>query len=109
MPAFLIPALKHWKLIGLGLLCLALAIQTVRLGAANNRADRLKFNLNETRAELKAISTKKNEQLAETERRIKEAERGEREVRPIVKIIREAPIKQGTCETPGLDILKNEI
>lgn len=41
--------LRHWKLIGIGLLCLALAIQTVRLGAANNRADRIQINLNECR------------------------------------------------------------
>jgi len=108
MPAFLIPALKHWRLIGLGLLCLALAIQTVRLGAANNRADRLKISNNELRAELKSISDAKNRQAEETEKRIKEAERGEREVQPIVKIIREAPIGPN-CETPGIDILRNEI
>lgn len=42
-------ARAHWKLIGLGLLCLALAVQSIRLGAANNRADRIQINLNECR------------------------------------------------------------
>jgi predicted phage gp36 major capsid-like protein len=51
MPAFLIAALKHWKLVGLGLLCLALAVQTVRLGHAENKADNLRFRLKEVVAE----------------------------------------------------------
>src|SRR4249919_1712527 len=49
MPAFALAALKYWKLIGLGLLCLLLAVQTGRLGHAQNVAERAKINLNECR------------------------------------------------------------
>lgn len=108
MPAFLLAVLRHWKLVGMGLLVLLLAVQTARLGAANNRADRLKIDNNELRAELKAISEAKNRQQKETERNIDEAEKGEQEAAPIVKIIREAPIPEN-CGTPGLEILRNEI
>jgi hypothetical protein len=113
MPAFLIPALgflrANWKFVGLGLLCLALAIQTLRLGAANNRADRIQIHLNEARAELKRISTAKNEQKAETVKRVEQAEKGDAEGKRTADKIRNAPIVPGKCETPGLDILRNEI
>ena len=46
---FVAAVLKYWKAGLFGLLLLALAIQTVRLGAANNRADRIQVNLNECR------------------------------------------------------------
>jgi hypothetical protein len=49
LPAFLIPALKYWKLISIGLLCLALAVQSVRLGHAKNETERVKVNLSECR------------------------------------------------------------
>lgn len=101
-------AVRHWKLVGLGLLCLALAVQTIRLGAANNRADRIQINLNEARAELKRISTAKNEQREKTGQNIGQAEKGERDAKPIADKIREAPIPPD-CATPGLDILRNEI
>lgn len=109
MTAALLFARANWKLIGIGLLCLALAVQSVRLGAANNRADRLKIANNELRAELKAISDAKDKQREETERRLREAEKGEREAKPIADKIRQAPIVVGKCETPGIDILRNEI
>lgn len=102
-------AKAHWKLIGIGLLCLALAVQSIRLGAANNRADRIQINLNEARAELKRISDAKNEQKAETGKRVEQAEKAEREARPIADRIRTAPIVPGKCETPGLNIMRNEI
>jgi len=49
MPAFLIPALKYWKLIGLGLLLMALAVQSVRLGHRSNQLEQANINLNECR------------------------------------------------------------
>jgi hypothetical protein len=50
----MLAALKHWKLIGLGLLCLLLAVQTVRLGHRSNQLERAKINLNECREGRKA-------------------------------------------------------
>lgn len=49
MPAFLIPALKHWKLAILGLLLMALAVQSVRLGHKGNQLERANINLRECR------------------------------------------------------------
>lgn len=40
---------SNWKLLGLGLLCLALAVQTVRLAHRSNQLERAKINLNECR------------------------------------------------------------
>jgi hypothetical protein len=48
---YLLLARKYWKLIGLGLLCLLLAVQTVRLGMAENEVERVKISLNEVRSE----------------------------------------------------------
>ena len=47
MPAFALTALRHWKLIALGLLIAALAVQTLRI-------DSLKGKLESARTELKA-------------------------------------------------------
>jgi hypothetical protein len=99
---------RYWKLGALILLGALLAIQTVRLGYRSNQLEKERINSNELRAELKAISTKKNEQKAETSERIKQAETNQRDAAPIVKIIREAPIGPN-CFTPGIEILRNEI
>ena len=106
--SYLALAARHWKLIGLGIVCLLLAVQTVRLGHRTNQLERQKIANNELRAELKAISDAKNEQKEITKDTIKDAEKGERDVQPIVKIIREAPLPEN-CGTPGLEILRNEI
>lgn len=108
MPAFALTALRHWKLVGIGLLALLLVVQTVRLGHRSNQLERAKIANNELRAELKAISDAKNRQAETTKRNVEQAEKGEREAKPIADKIREAPIPQN-CATPGLDILRNEI
>jgi len=41
---------RYWKLAALGLLALALAVQTVRLGHERNLLDKARFNLNECHA-----------------------------------------------------------
>ncbi len=96
--AGLAAARSHWKLIGLGLLCLAIAVQTVRLGAANNRADRAEFRLNEARAELRRISTKRDEQKAETTRNIDRADNHRIQADRIAERIEAAPVP-GNCST----------
>jgi hypothetical protein len=98
---------SHWKLVGIGLLCLALAVQTIRLGAANNRADRIQIHLNEARAELKRISTAKNEQVDRTGENIEQAERGNREADKQAERIEKAPLP-GNCATPK-EILGSDI
>lgn len=109
MPAFALAALKQWKLIGIGLLCLLLAIQSVRLGHAKNETERVKIANNELRAELKRISDAKDKQGETTKGTVKQAEDGERKAKPIADKIRSAPIVPGKCETPGIDLLRNEI
>jgi hypothetical protein len=89
----------HWKLAILGLLCLLLAFQTVRLGAANNRADRIQINLNEARAELKRISDAKNEQAKRTEEAIRLSQKRIQIGDKIARGIEEAPTAPN-CSTP---------
>jgi biopolymer transport protein ExbB/TolQ len=105
--SYLLLARAHWKLIGIGLLCLLLAVQTVRLGHRTNQLEREKINSNELRAELKAISTRKNEQKAETEKRVEQADKGNREADRQAERIEKAPLP-GNCATPpeilGADI-----
>ena len=85
---------------GLGLILgLLLAIQTVRLGAANNRADRIQINLNEARAELKRISTVKNEQVERTKETIRYVDRIRKEADGVAEKIEAAPLP-GQCRTP---------
>ena len=94
--------LRYWKLVGLGILCLLLAVQTVRLGHRTNQLERVKIDLNEARAELKRISDAKNEQKIITVERIKEAERGNRQADEIAKKIEQAPVEPGACKTPDV-------
>ena len=94
--------LRYWKLVGLDILCLLLAVQTVRLGHRTNQLERVKIDLNEARAELKRISDAKNEQKIITVERIKEAERGNRQADEIAKKIEQAPVEPGACKTPDV-------
>jgi hypothetical protein len=57
---------------------------------------------------LRSIATTKNEQREATKGNIDQAEKDEREVKVIVERIRAAPIPEN-CQTPGIDILRNEI
>jgi hypothetical protein len=91
--------LKYWRLIGLGLLCLLLAVQTVRLGAAQNRIERERIANNELRAELKRISTAKNEQVERTKETIRYVERIRKEADGVAEKIEAAPLP-GNCRTP---------
>jgi hypothetical protein len=47
--SYLLLAQKYWKLIGLGLLLMALGIQTARLSHAKGNLEQAKINLNECR------------------------------------------------------------
>jgi hypothetical protein len=103
----MLAALSQWKLIGLGFLALLLAVQTVRLGHAENKVDKLRIDLNEARAELKRISTKKNEQAERTGGNIKKAEAQRDKAKVEAEKIEQAPTAPN-CETPveimGADI-----
>lgn len=89
----------HWKLVGLGLLCLALAVQTVRLGHRSNQLEKERIVSNELRAELKRISDAKDKQREETGKNIEQAERGNQEADKSAREIEEAPT-QPDCKTP---------
>jgi biopolymer transport protein ExbB/TolQ len=95
----MIALLRYWKLVGLGLLCLLLAVQTVRLGHRTNQLEREKIANNELRAELKRISSKKNEQQIITVEKIKEVEKIRREADKVADGIEAAPLP-GQCKTP---------
>ena len=97
--SYLLLAQKYWKLIGLGLLLMALAVQSVRLGNAKNEVERVKIANNELRAELKAISDAKNEQKAETSKRIEQSEKQRHISDKIARRIEAAPTAPN-CATP---------
>ena len=92
-------ALKYWKLIGLGMVCLLLAVQTVRLGHRTNQLEREKIANNELRAELKRISTEKNEQAERTKETIRYVDRIRKEADGVAEKIEAAPLP-GQCRTP---------
>lgn len=107
MPAFALTALRHWKLVGIGLLALLLVVQTVRLSHRSNQLERAKIANNELRAELKAISDAKNKQAEITKGNIRKIGDERRKVEDIAKRIERAPTAPN-CETPpeimGADI-----
>ena len=92
-------AQRYWKLASLIVLALALAVQTVRLGHRSNQLEREKINSNELRAELKRISSKKNEQQVITVEKIKQVETIRREADKVAEKIEQAPLP-GNCTTP---------
>jgi type II secretory pathway pseudopilin PulG len=100
IPAALSGALRHWRLAGLALLILALGVQTLRLGNAQDKAERFKAERNAARAELVAISTAKDEQKAETGRNIEKARGRSKGAEPIARRIEAAPLP-GQCRTPA--------
>lgn len=97
--SYLLLLRSHWKLLGLGALCLLLAVQTVRLGHRSNQLEREKIANNELRAELKSISDKKNEQRETTKGNVEKAEKGNREAEERAREIEQAPTPEN-CETP---------
>jgi outer membrane murein-binding lipoprotein Lpp len=100
-------ARAHWKLVGLGLLCLAIAVLLVINGQLRNKVERRDIRINELVGELKRISEKRNTQRENTEKRIEQAERGNKEADNRARKIEEAPLP-GNCVTPpeiiGADI-----
>lgn len=96
---YLLLARKYWKLAALGLLLLALAVQTVRLGNAHNQIEKRDIRINELRAELKSISDARNEQKIVTVERIKEVVKLRRVAEKEAERIETAPLP-GNCSTP---------
>lgn len=107
MPALILLLRSHWKLVGLGLLCLALAVQTVRLGHRSNQLEKERIVSNELRAELKRISDAKDKQREETGKNIEQAERGNQEADERAREIEAAPLP-GNCATPR-EILEGDL
>lgn len=105
--SWLLLARSHWKLIGMGLLCLAIAVLLVINGQLRNKVERRDIRINELVGELKRISEEKNEQAKRTEGNIKEAERGNKEADERARKIEEAPLP-GNCATPR-EILEGDL
>lgn len=99
--------LRNWKLVGIGLLCLLLAVQAVIISSKNNQIEKRDIRINELVGELKRISDAKNEQAERTEVNIEKAENGRKRSETIAKRIEEAPTAPN-CGTPpeviGADI-----
>ena len=101
-------ARSHWRALCLGLLLMALAVQSVRLGNAKNEVERVKIANNELRAELKSISDRKNEQKAETEKRVEQADKGNKKADERAKKIETAPLAPD-CKTPQIIMESNDL
>lgn len=100
MTAALILAQRYWKLAAFGILALLLAVQTVRLGHERNVSERLRIDNNELRGELKAISSKKNEQAERTKVVIREVEKRIKVADKQADRVENAPLP-GNCATPA--------
>ena len=96
-----IAVLKYWKLAGLGLLCLLLAVQSTRLSHRGNQLERAKIDLNEARAELKRLADESEARQRETARRIAEAEKQRQVVERIVTKLETRPLPDA-CQTPDV-------
>jgi hypothetical protein len=84
-----------------GSIALAVIISlSIALWAADRRADKWEAQSLKLSAELKRISTQKNEQKVRTERIIVEVEKEREGAERIAKRIEAAPLP-GKCETPG--------
>jgi biopolymer transport protein ExbB/TolQ len=77
----------------------AILLLLLALGVVDRRADKWEAQSLKLSAELKRISTEKNEQRTETERNIAEAEKGRKGAETIAKRIEAAPLP-GQCATP---------
>ena len=60
--------LRHWKLLGLGILCLLLAIQQVRIASRDNKIERQQIALNELRAGIKEAKRLNEQQVQRIEK-----------------------------------------
>jgi biopolymer transport protein ExbB/TolQ len=77
----------------------AILLLLLALGVVDRRADKWEAQSLKLSAELKRISTEKNEQRTETERNIVSAEKGRKGAETIAKRIEAAPLP-GQCATP---------
>lgn len=75
------------------------AIQTIRVGAEQRHSAKVERQLSKTVAQLQAISSKRNEQKAETQERIKVVTRTIHDADGKAKVIEQAPLP-GQCRTP---------
>lgn len=100
MPTFAFAALgfarSHWKLIIGGLLVLALVVQTLRLDASQERAERYKAQGKALQSQLDDLAAKSKAQQADTAKRIDRiVKRDDSEARKVET----APLEPG-CKTP---------
>jgi biopolymer transport protein ExbB/TolQ len=77
----------------------AILLLLLALGVVDRRADKWEAQSLKLSAELKRISTEKNEQRTETDENIAEAEKGRKGAETIAKRIEAAPLP-GQCATP---------
>lgn len=89
----------YWKLAALGVLCLLLAVQTVRLSSAKNTIERREIDIRELKGELERISSKKNEQAERSGENIKKAETIRNNANTEAEKIERAPVAPN-CSTP---------
>lgn len=98
---FAIPAALSrvpWKLLALGVLLLAIAVQTIRLERSERRADKVQFELNEARTALREADLQSKAREQEVERIMRDRTRRDR-AEGLAERIERAPLEPG-CKTP---------
>ena len=91
-------SLTLWQLLSLGL-AIILIIQHFQILDARHDRDAWRKQYNAEHAKLQAISSKRNEQKAETKERIKVVHQKLRAADDRAKVIEQAPLP-GNCKTP---------
>jgi endonuclease/exonuclease/phosphatase (EEP) superfamily protein YafD len=106
-------SLSFWQLVSLGLAVLVM-VQQGRVWSEQRHSQKVAMQLNkcngarmDLQAKLDAISTKRNEQKAETQTRIVTVEKQIRHADDQAKIIERAPLP-GNCKSPS-EILQADI
>lgn len=105
MPPFLIPALAFVRRLNLSQIALVVAIAfalmfRVQLGIERRHSEKQQTRINELVAELKRISTAKNDQAETTGRNIGKAVNHSRQADKVARVIEAAPLL-GNCKTPA--------
>lgn len=108
IPSFALAALRRWRLIGLGLLVLALGVQTWRLSAAKGDVREARSEVSRVRGQIElqnqAIENLRREgagRATAADRAIAEARRSASRAGQVADRISRPRVLSGRCETPA--------
>lgn len=108
IPSFIVAAFRHWRLIGVGMLVLALGVQTWRLSSAKGDLRDARAEVSRVRGQIErqnqAIENLRREgdaRASAVEREIEEARQSASRARQTADRISRPRVLSGRCETPA--------